>query len=300
MVLQNTIPLPNVEGRLDHLSLDPKANRLFLAALDNNTLEVVDLDSKKRIQTVQGFNEPQGVFVVQEFEKIYVSNGGSSEVNILDSQSLKILGSIKLKEDADNIRYDVKDKRIYVGSGEALFIIDALSDKIVGQVALKGHPEAFQLEKNGGRVFVNVPNVQKIQVIDKKKQEIVDEWPLPRGCRNFPMDLDESNGRLFVGCREISKLLVLNSKTGKELAQLNIGNDADDVFYDPIFQRIYVSDGEGLVDVYKQVDGNHYKPLATIHTALGARTSLLDIDSHRFFLAVPHRSGQKAEIRIYH
>lgn len=300
MVLQNTIPLPNVEGRLDHLSLDPNTNRLFLTALGNNTLEVIDLDSKKRIQTVQGFSEPQGIAAVREFKKVYVTNGGSNEVNILDSETLKILGSIKLEEDVDNIRYDPIDKRIYVGSGEALFIIDTLSDKTIAQIRLKGHPEAFQLEKKGLRIFVNVPDVQKIQIIDRNKQKVVDEWPLTQGCSNFPMALDEINGRLFVGCRQIAKLLVLNSTTGQEIAQLNMGNDADDIFYDPISKNIYISAGEGAIDIYKQEDGDHYQFSNTIHTALGARTSLLDIDSHRFFLAVPHQSGQQAEIRIYH
>src|SRR5882757_9305541 len=110
---------------------------------------------------------------------------------------------------------------------------------------------------------------------------------LPQGCSNFPMALDESNGRLFVGCRGISKLLVLNSQTGQEISQLNTGNDTDDIFYDPTSQSIYVSDGEGVIEVYKQMDSDHYESLTTIHTALGARTSLLDTVSHRFFLAVP-------------
>ncbi len=299
MSLQNVIPLYNVEGRLDHLSFDSKNNRLLLASFGNNSLEVIDLNLNKQIQTIRGFKEPQGVAFVPEFKKVYVTNGENGEVSILDYDSFNTLGHIKLGEDADNIHYNSEDKKVYVGCGESIFAIDAQTDKIVGQVNLNGHPESFQLEEKGSKIFVNVPGIQKIVVIDKDKQQIVDQWPFREECRNFPMAIDESHQRLFVGCRNPGKLVIFDIKTGQEIAALDLDDDSDDLFYDSISQNIYASCGEGAIDVYKQGKGNDYRFLAKLPTAFGARTSLLNLDSQKFFLAVPLSGKQQAEIRIY-
>ncbi len=298
LVLQKVIPLENVEGRIDHLDFDPQNNRLFVAALGNDSLEVIDLNIGKRIRSIKGFSEPQGVVFVSEFKKIYISNGGSDQVSVLNSETFEIVRQIKLEDNADNIRYDSKQKKIYVGCGKALFIIDASKDRVVGKITLEAHPEGFEVEQVGLNIFVNVPITRKIVVIDRDAQQIRNQWPIEDGCRNFPMALDEGSKRLFIGCRERLKLLVLNAITGSTISQLDIGKDADNVFYDPASKNIYVSLGEGAIGVYNR-NKDQYKFVKNIPTAPGARTSFFDSGSKRLFLAVPHRGQQPAEIRIY-
>ncbi len=295
-----TIPLPNIKGRIDHLAVDLKGRRLFIAALGNNTVEVLDLDAGKRIHTISGLHEPQGVLFLPESKKIFVTNGKSGALKIFNGDSFTLEMSVKFPDDADNIRYDPAAKYIYVGYGNgALGIIDATSGQRLGDITLQGHPESFQLEKLGPRIFANVPTANHIAVIDREKRAVVARWSLKAARANFPMALDETNHRLFVGCRKPARLIVLDTDSGKSIAMLDSAGDCDDVFYDGGRKRIYMSCGEGFIDVFEQRDVNHYKTIAKIPSARGARTSLFVAELNRLYLAVPDRAGQGAELRIY-
>ncbi|MGE5443742.1 MAG: YncE family protein [Ignavibacteriales bacterium] len=298
--LVQTIPLPNVEGRIDHLAVDIKGQRLFIAALGNNNLEVLDLRAAKLIHRITGLHEPQGVFYVPEVKKVFVANGGNGALEIFDSDSFKLIDSVKFSDDADNIRYDAIAKYIYVGYGDgALGIIDATSGKHIGDIELKGHPESFQIENSGARIFVNIPMVNHIAVVDRKKRIVVTTWPLTGARENFPMALDEINHRLFVGLRKPAKLVVFDTESGKAVISMSGAGDADDIFYDAAHKRIYMSCGEGFINVFQQGGADHYKIIANIPTASGARTSLFVPELNRFYLAVPHHGSQRAEVRIY-
>src|SRR5262249_16773574 len=158
-----TISLPNVEGRIDHMAVDLKGERLFIAALGNNTIEVLDLRAGKRIHSITGLHEPQGVGFIPEFNKIYVANAKSGACDVFDASSFKVLKSIKFSDDADNIRYDAAARRVYVGYGSGgLGVIDAANSDQIGDIKLDGHPESFQLERSGPRIFVNTPTSQRI------------------------------------------------------------------------------------------------------------------------------------------
>ena len=113
------------------------------------------------------------------------------------------------------------------------------------------------------------------------------------------MALDEANHRLFVGCRRPAKVLVYDTASGKEVMSFDIVGDTDDLFYDAARKRLYVSGGEGYVDVFQNQDANRFARIARVATAAGARTSLFVADQNRLYLAVPHRGSQKAEIRVY-
>jgi hypothetical protein len=203
-------------------------------------------------------------------------------------------------DDADNARYDAVQNRIYVGYGSgALAVLIAEKLTKVGDIALSGHPESFQLEHSGNRIFVNVPSSGHIAVVDREKQAVIATWPLTDAKSNFPMALDEADHRLFVGCRKPTKLLVLDTETGKTVATLDCVGDTDDVFYDAGARRIYVSGGAGAINVIGQSDADHYSEIAKVQTASGARTSFFAADAGTLFLAVPHRGGQVAEIRVY-
>jgi DNA-binding beta-propeller fold protein YncE len=295
-----TIPLPNVEGRIDHFGVDVQGQRLFVSALGNNTLEILDLRGGKRITSIAGLKEPQGVYYVPGANRIFVANGDDGTCRIFDGTSYKPLDIEKFASDADNVRYDAAANQIYVGYGEgALGILDASTGRKVAEIPLRGHPESFRLETGGSRIFVNVPDAgNTIAVVDRSKRAVIATWTL--GARsNFPMILDEPDRRLLVVTRRPALLVVVDTESGKTAASYPTVGDADDAFYDRAHKRVYISGGEGFIDVLDQRDADHYEPAGRIPTAPGARTSLFVPELNRLYLAVPHRGSQKTEIRVY-
>jgi DNA-binding beta-propeller fold protein YncE len=298
--LKRTIPLPGVEGRIDHLDLDIGGQRLFVCALGNNTVEVIDLNKGERIHTISGLGAPQGVAFVPELNRLLVANDKGGVCNIYDADSFQVIGKVDFADDADNVLYDSASKRIYVGFGSGgIGIINAVDGKQVGSIKLAAHPEAFELERQGHRIFVNVPTARHVAVIDRDKAEVIATWKTDGAFGNFPMALDEANHRLFVGCRLPSKLVVLDTASGKTVTSVGISGDPDDIFYDSKRHRVYVICGAGKIDIVDQTDANTYKALAKINTADGARSGLFVPEKDALFVAVPHRGSQQAEIRRY-
>jgi YVTN family beta-propeller protein len=297
--LVKAIPLNGVEGRIDHLTLTPDGNRLFVAALGNNTVEVLDPVGGRKIDAIKGFAEPQGVFYIPESKKLAVASGGDDKVRIYD-EALKLLGTVDGLPDADNVRYDSQAKLLYVGYGSgALAVIDPDKPSKVADIKLDGHPESFRLETAGTRIFVNVPSAGQIEVVDRVRRQVMAKWPLTAAKSNFPMFLDEKQHRLFVGCRSGAKLLVLDTQTGKLVADADCAGDTDDLFYDAAHRRILITGGAGVITVVEQADADHYRVIDTVKTAAGGRTSLFSPELGLLFLAVPHRGDQRAEIRVY-
>jgi DNA-binding beta-propeller fold protein YncE len=298
--LVQKIPMPGVAGRIDHLSVDVKGRRLFVSALGNNTVEVLDLASGKDIHSIAGMREPQGVFFVPESDRIFIANGDDGSVRVLDGRSYKVLSTVHFPSDADDIRYDAAHKLVYVGYGSGgLGVLNAMTGKELGTIPLRGHPEAFEVADGGARIYVNVPTAEEIDVADWNRRSVVQRWPVVNYRANFPMAFDKARQRLFVVCRRPAELLVLDSASGKVIAHLAVAGDADDVYYDEARRRIYVSGGQGVISVVDQVDPGHYRLRETVPTAPGARTSLFVPGLNCFYLAVPRRGAQTAEIRVY-
>jgi DNA-binding beta-propeller fold protein YncE len=298
--LEREIPMPGVEGRIDHLAADVKGNRIFVAALGNNTVEVLDLAAGKRAHSITGLHEPQGILYLPEPNRIFVANGGDGKLKIFDGVSLAPVGEADFSGDADNVRYDARAKHVYVGyASGALGVVDVKSGRKIGNVELAGHPESFQLEKSGSRIFVNVPTAQHLAVVDRGSLSVKDKWPMGGDRANFPMALDEPGGRLFVGCRKPAEVRVFDTGSGKIAAAFSCVGDTDDLFWDAALKRLYVTGGEGFVDVYGRRDSDHYERIARIPTGAGARTSLFVPEQKRLYVAVPHRGAQGAKILVY-
>jgi DNA-binding beta-propeller fold protein YncE len=298
--LKQTIPLPGVEGRIDHFAFDPAGERLFVCALGNNTAEVLDLRKGERVHSITGLAAPQGVAYVPEFDRLFVANDKGGICRIYDGKSFQAVGELNFEDDADNVRYDEATKKIYIGFGSGgIAAVNAPDGKQVGSIKLNAHPEAFQLEKNGSRIFVNVPNSRHVAVIDRDKGEVIATWKTDLAFGNFPMALDEANHRLFIGCRLPSRLVVLNTDSGDVVTKIEISGDSDDVFYDSKRHRIYAICGAGKIDIINQDDANTYKAFAKVNTASGSRTGLFVPAQDTLFVAVPHRGSQQAEIRCY-
>jgi DNA-binding beta-propeller fold protein YncE len=300
LFLVKTIDLPQVEGRIDHLAVDVRNDRLFLAALGNHTVEVLDLQAGTHLRSLKGFHEPQGIALPPDGTIVAVANGQGGNAQFIDRTRFQTTKTVPLGDDPDNVRYDAQTKRLYVGYGAgAIAAIDSQTGERRGEVKLAGHPESFQLETNGPRIYVNVPSAGHIAVLDRQAMKLVTTWAVTEARANYPMALDEAGHRLFIGCRKPAKVLVYDTVTGKGVASSDVVGDTDDLFYDSRRKRLYVSGGDGAIDVFDASRGDRLTRTAHIETAPGARTSLFVADHDRLYLAVPHRGSQKAAVRVY-
>jgi DNA-binding beta-propeller fold protein YncE len=301
LALLTRIDLPNVTGRIDHFSADLTGERLFVAALGNHTVEVLDTRSGKRVHTIPDLAEPQGVYFDASTKRLFVACAKDGATKMFDGGSFQLLETVKFSADADNIRYDARGRRVIVGYGTgtgALALLDG-AGKRTGEIPLEGHPESFQLEKSGTRVFINVPDQKAIQVADLAQNAVLAKWPVTSATKNYPMAIDESRQRLFVGCRTPPRMLVFDTANGKQTASVPIVGDTDDLFFDAALRRIYVIGGEGYLDAFDQKDADHYTRAAHLPTAPGARTGLFVSDWGKLFVGVPRRGDQKAGVLVY-
>jgi DNA-binding beta-propeller fold protein YncE len=283
-----------VGGRIDHLAADTQGHRLFMAALGNDTVEVLDLENAKRLQTISGCSEPQGLVFLPKLNRLFIANGGSGELKIYDGEKCQLLKTIGALGDADNVRFDATSKRVYVGYGSGALGAFDTNGIQMANIPLAGHPESFQLEQNGNRIFVNLPGDRSIAVVNRLQQKIVAKWRLAEAHSNFPMALDETNHRLYIGCRSPARLLVLDTTSGKTITQVEISGDTDDVFYDAKCNRLYVSCGEGYLDTIQRNPGGSCERIAHQPTRGGARTCFFSSDDDRLYLAVPKSWGARS------
>lgn len=298
--LAATIDMPSVKGRIDHLAVDVKGERLFVAALGNDTVEVLDVAASRHLKSVKGFGEPQGLLFLPQANLLYVANGSANRVDVLDASALTAAKHVDNLDDADNVRYDAGAGTVIVGHGKgALQVLDAETAAKVGDIRLSGHPESFQLETRGKRVFVNVPSAGHVAVVDRAKHQVIQTWSVPRARANFPMALDEEGARLFVGARAPALLLVYATDSGKVVARVPIGGDTDDLFFDAARKRVYAICGEGRVDVLRQETPDRYVLEASIKTAPRARTGLFVADHSRLYVAAPAEGSSPARVLVF-
>jgi DNA-binding beta-propeller fold protein YncE len=300
LVLKAKVLLPGVKGRFDHFAVDTNAHRIFVAALGNNSLEIIDSVAAKRLHTIIGLHKPTGIAFLPDRNQIIAANGDDGTVKIFDGRSYQLVTNISGFADADNVRVDAKANRLYVGYGDgALAVIDLQGWRHMGDIKFKAHPESFQLERNGSRIFVNLPDTKHVGVVDREKGVVMATWPVEKFRANFPMALDEVNHRLFLGCRSPAHVVVLDTATGKPTADIATSGDVDDMFLDAKRNRLYLSCGEGFIDVITQRVADAFELKEKIATRPGARTGYFSPVVDEFYLAVPERGNQEAELRIY-
>ncbi len=298
--LVQTIPLIGAPGRLDHLAIDHEHGRLFIANLSNDTLDIVDLKGGKLLKQIPDQKEIQGVAYAPDLNRIYVGNGAGGECNIFDGDGYKLLKSIPLP-DADNVRYLASRQTIYVGHAEkTLTAIDARTLEVKANIRLPGRPEAFQVESKRPRLYVNTDDPTALVVIDTDKNEVLHRYALKLADQAFPLAVDETHHRLFVGCRSKPMIVVMDSESGEEVTSVPIPGDIDDVFYDAKNARLYAACGAGSLTVVRQRDADHYEALESIDTAKRARTCFFDAAGERLYLLVPRQEGEPGPtVRVY-
>jgi DNA-binding beta-propeller fold protein YncE len=308
--LVQTIPLPNVKGRLDHMDMDVKGKRLFVAGLENSTFEVVDIDAGKWVRSILGFKKAQGALFVPELNKLFLASGDDGMLRVFRGDTLELLDSIHLEPGPNRVVYEPKSKLVYVGYGGKdagkdygeVGIIDARNDKLVGDVKVVAHPSELLLDKSGKTLFVFVSIASKIQVVDTSNRVVLSTWPVTSQ-RNGDGALDESTSRLFIGTRTPAEMVVMDSKSGREIAHLPTPEGMDGVYFDAARKRVYVSGGRdlqiGSVYVYQQKDADHYETIGKVPTREGAGTSFWSPELDRYYVAAEATDKEQAAILVY-
>jgi DNA-binding beta-propeller fold protein YncE len=300
LALMTTIPLDSVFGRIDHMAIDLARQRLIVAELGNNTVDVVDVAAGKVLHRIIGLKEPQGVAYAAKADLIFVAGAADGTVRVFNGTDFSASGVIPLGDDADNIRVDPRSGFVFVGYGSGgLAMIDPRRRTVLAKMPLPAHPESFQLAPDGARIFVNLPDARQIAVIKRPGGEVAAGWKVPDLGGNFPLAITEDGTALAVVFRDPARLVLLGAATGAVIANVPTCGDADDVFFDNARQRLYVSCGAGAVDVLRK-DGTTVTELARITTSPGARTSLFVPQLDRLFVA--ERAGfrgSNAAIRVY-
>jgi len=308
--LVQTISIPNVKGRLDHMDVDVKGKRLFVAGLENGTFEVVDLQAGKWVRSIPGFKKAQGALFVPELNKLFLASGDDGMLRIFRGDTLELLDSIHLELGPNRLVYEPKSKLVYVGYGGKdaekdygeVGIIDAQIDKVVGDIKVVAHPSELLLDKAGKTLFVFVSIANKLQVIDTNKREVLSTWPVTSQ-RPGDAAFDESTSRLFIGTRTPAEMVAMDSKSGKEIAHLPTPESMDGVYFDAVRKRIYVSGGRdlqvGFAYVYQQKDAEHYETIGKIPTRDGAGTSFWSPELDRYYVAAQATDREQAAILVY-
>jgi DNA-binding beta-propeller fold protein YncE len=298
--LVQTIVLKGKAGKLDHLALDAKRERLFLANTTNGTLDVVDLKAGKLLKQVPGQSGIQGVAYAADLDRVFVGLGSAGLCNVFDGADYRPLKTIRFA-DSDNVRYDANGHQVFVAHAEkALGVVDAKTYAVKPDIKLPGPAEGFQIATDKPRLFLVVPSPSQVVVIDTDKKEVVGTYPLKMAGSGHPLALDEADRRLFVGCRKEPMVVAMDTETGKEITNVPVPKDIDDLFYDAKRKRLYASCGEGFVAVIRQSDPDHYAVQEKVPTAPQAKTSYFDPASDRLYVAVPRLPAKEGpEILVY-
>jgi len=296
-----------VKGRFDHLGVDLRGNRLFLAAESAHEVLVFNLRTGQFLRAITGIGIPHAIFCREDLNRIYITDGGAGELKIYDGKSYRLLKSVKLKVDADSIGYDPATHDLYIddGGGDAhetfsmFSAVNTTSGKKVADTPIDGDTlEAMAVEKSSSRIYVNNRAKNQISVIDRKTHKLVATWPVTMGKFNVAMALDESAHRLFVGCRG-GQIVVFDTRTGKELQALSIPKGIDDLTFDSAHKRLYAACGSGAIAVYQETDPDHYKSLGEVPTAPGGKNEVLVPQLSRLYITIPPQAAAPGEVYVY-
>jgi DNA-binding beta-propeller fold protein YncE len=300
---------PSIKGHFDHFAVDPQAKRLFGTAVEGKKLVIFDLSKGVVTHAIQGIEEPRAVLYRPDISRLFVSDGGGA-LRIFDSKTYKLIKTLKLLVDADPIVYDPATQRLFVVNGgekakhsySNITVFDTNAAVQIGDIQLDGiEIEGMAVEKGGPRLFANNRDMNQIDIFDRKKLTRIATWPITTCKKNTVTALDESSHRMFVACHE-GQLVVVDLNTGKELQTLPIGQGADDIDFDMETKRIYVASGggNGSLDVYTEVDPDHYESLGRFVSAPGAATARLIPELSEYVVIAPAQNNQPAQVLIFH
>jgi DNA-binding beta-propeller fold protein YncE len=296
-LLERKIPLGEVRGRIDHLAVDLKRNRLFVAELESDAVAVVDLDAYRLLHVISDLRKPQGLGYDGATDALYVANGGDGTVAVFRGNDFSAVARIAVGDDADNVRLDALANRVFVAHRGGLAVIDPASRGKIADIDLGTHPEGFQLDPSGNRIFLNDPAGQAIIVLDRVAHKELGRWSLGSGT-NFPMALNPKAGHVVVAFRNPARLAAFSKSDGAPVMDVELCGDADDVFVDQKRERVYVSCGEGYLDVFDARQAG-YRRIRHVATAAGARTSLFVPELDLLFVAARATASEPPSLWVF-
>lgn len=298
-----------VKGHFDHLAPDLRRNRLFVTAETAHEVLVFNLSSGQYLRAITGIEKPHAVFVRPDLDGIYITDGGAGELKIYNGKTYRLLGSVKLKLDADSIGYDPATHDLYIDNGgehahesfSMLSVVDTTADKKVADIRIDGDTlEAMALARTSPLLYVNNPAKNQVDVVNRKTRSVIATWPVTMGKKNVAIALDEPAHRLFVACRS-GVIVVFDTATGKELQSLPIGGDVDDLIFDLASRRLYAAcgSGQGTIAVYHQDSANHYTSLGLIPSGPHGKNIVLVPRLGRLFITIPPQATSPGEVYVY-
>ena len=271
------------EGRWDLLAFDAKHHRLYVSR--STHVQVIDVDSGKLVGDIPGTDGVHGIAIADDLNTGFTSNGKSNSVTVFDLGTLKVIDTIKISGlNPDVILYEPKSRHVYTFNGHSsnATVIDALSHKEIGTISLPGKPE-LAVSNEEGNIFVNIEDKSEIDVIDSRTDKVMKVYPLGNGIEPTGLAIDRKHKRLFSVCAN-NKMEILDSETGKIIAEADIGAKPDSAAFDPSLGLALSSNGDGTLTIVKENDPDHFSVLRNVITQKGARTMAYDADSHRAFL----------------
>ena len=306
------IPVPQMTGTWDHLTVDPKTERLFLSAQDQQMVYVVPLTGSAGIRRItQGFDRPQGELYVPGADRLVVTSGRGARVSLFDGHELRPAAALALSAGADMIALDPAHGVLYVESGGTdshrgpgwLAVIDPRSGRLTGRVTTGYRAAALVMAQDSRRLYVAIPALDQVAVIDTDTKRIVSRWQVPG--RPASMALDEASGRLFVATRTFAGdprppvLSVLDTKDGRLLVTLPGKDATENMYWDAAHRLIYTSSLDGYVQAYHERDADHYDLVATVRTVQHAGTSQFVPGLGELCVAAPPHDGRPAAVWIF-
>ena len=264
------------------------------------------MNSGKVVETIPSLGKPHGLEWVAETGRLFVADGSLATLNVYEGSPFKLVKSLKLSDDADDMVYDEVEKTLYVGHGGSdsstparVAVVDAVNLQVLANLPMATHPEALEMDSKGRRVFVNVADSSEVAVIDARTHTVAEHWRLQRAGHNVPLAFDKDSGLLLIGCRSPAKLLLLDTKTGKEIADAPTSAGADDLFFNRTTHSAYLIAGSGSVDTFKLTLGKNLVTTGSVKTAPGTKTGLFVPGIATLFVGVPQTGGQDPAIIVY-
>jgi hypothetical protein len=308
LTLVGRIPVPNMTGTWDHLTVDLATDRLFASAQEDNQVRVFDLNARKPVYTISGgFDRPQGLYYVSGTDALAVTNGKDGSLRSFNGKTYKPIKILPLSLGADMMDMDPNTKLLYVDHGGvdsnrgpgALAIVDSNTWEKVGDVSTEYRPAALQIETHGDRLFVLVPGLSQVAVVSRSNNHISARFQLAMPAQPIALTLDEPDHRLFVVNRRPASFNVLDMDTGRPIATLDTIDGVESMYLDTKLHRLYLTALDGYVQVIQQIDADRYKTIARFFTGHHAGTSQLVPNLNLLCVAVPPIEGQAAAIWLF-
>ena len=271
------------EGSWDILTIDSAANRLYLS--HSTKVVVIDLSQNAVAGEIVDTSGVHAFVAVPEVQRGFSSNGKESKSSVVDLTTLKTISKIDTGRNPDAIAYEPRHHEVYVfnHTGNSATVIDARESNVVATIPLPGNPEFPAVDEKAGGVYINIEDKSEVAVIDSEKHDVIAHWPLAPGEEPTGIALDAAHHRLFAACHN-KMLVMLDTETGKVVANVPIGAGTDGCVFDDATQLVFASCGDGTTTIAKEESPEKLTVVQTLKTERGARTIALDPKTHRIYL----------------